>query len=104
MKKILKITALFVPCTIVLILIYVGITFPPVMAGMAAKTVCSCVHVSGRSVESIKEKELLVFPGLSSATVELNNTDSSVTAKILWRTSKAIFRKGLGCTLLASMD
>lgn len=104
MKQVFKIAALFILCSIVLMLIYVGITFPPVMAGMAAKTICSCVYVSGRTVESVKEKELLVFPGLSRAKINLNNTDSTVTAKILWRTSKAIFRKGLGCTLLASLD
>jgi CubicO group peptidase (beta-lactamase class C family) len=104
MKKVLKIAALFILSVIALILLYIGITFPPVMAGMAAKTVCSCVFVTGRTLESVKEKELQVFPGLSSATLTLNEKDSTVTAKILWRTSKAIFRTGLGCTLLASLE
>ena len=27
-----------------------------------------------------------------------------MSAKILWKTSKAIFRKGLGCTLLAEAE
>lgn len=74
------------------------------MAGMAAKTVCSCVYVSGRTVASVREKELMVFPGLSDATIAVNNSDSTVTAAILWHNSKAIFRKGLGCTLLATLD
>lgn len=71
------------------------------MAGMAAKTVCSCVFVSGRTPESVREKELTVFPGLSSARMDVNTKDSTVSASILFTTRKAIFRKGLGCTLLA---
>lgn len=70
---------------------------------MAAKTVCSCVYVSGRSVESVRDKELQVFPTLSSAGIELNN-DSSVTATVLLAKAKAIYRKGLGCTLLSQKD
>jgi len=54
-------------------------------------------------MESVRERELQVFPGLANATIDLNNADSTVTAKVFWKTSKAIFRKGLGCTLLATM-
>src|SRR5688572_7767165 len=78
---------------------YMAIYFPPVMAGMAAKMTCSCVFVMERSVESVREKELQVFPGMSRAGIEVG--DSSVTAQILWSKGKAIYRKGLGCTLLA---
>jgi len=87
---------------LVLCISYVGITFPPVMAGMAAKTICSCVYVTGRTVDSVIEKELQVFPGLSSASITLHR-DSTVRAKILWKESRAIFRKGLGCTLLSTL-
>ena len=104
MKKSLKITALIILSSIILFLVYACITFPPVMAGMAAKTMCSCVYVTGRTPESVREKELQVFPGVSRARVEFDDTDSTVTAKILWKTSKAIFRKGLGCTLLATLS
>lgn len=78
---------------------YVLLTFPPVMAGMAAKTMCSCVFVTGRDAQSVKEKELQVFPGLSDSEIIIR--DSTVTASVFWKTSKAVFRKGLGCTLLA---
>lgn len=73
------------------------------MTGMAAKVVCSCVYVTGRSVESVKNEELQVFPLLDKASITLL-PDSSVTATILWKTSKAIYRKGLGCTLLAEQS
>ena len=100
MKKIFKVLTLTVLGVIVLAIILIVATFPPIMSGMAAKTVCSCVYVAGRSKESVVEKELQVFPGLSSADITLTE-DSTVSATILWKTSKAIFRKGLGCTLLA---
>ena len=70
------------------------------MAGMAAKTMCSCVFLTGRDPQSVKDKELQVFPGLSSAAIDVH-ADSTVTATVFWKTSKAIFRKNLGCTLLA---
>lgn len=71
------------------------------MTGMDAKVMCSCVFVAGRDAESVKQKELQVFPGLTLATININEKDSTVSASLLWKTSKAIYRKGLGCTLLA---
>jgi CubicO group peptidase (beta-lactamase class C family) len=100
MKKFLKAILYFFAALFSIALAYVLITFPPVMAGMAAKTMCSCVFVAGRDPQSVREKELQVFPGLSNAPITIHK-DSSVTATVFWKTSKAIFRRGLGCTLLA---
>jgi len=100
MKKFLRYLFYALLALIVVVLAYVFITFPPVMMGMAAKTMCSCVYVAGRTPESVRERELQVFPGLSSLDIELS-ADSTVTAKLLGRSSKAIYRKGLGCTLLS---
>lgn len=86
---------------LLLVLLYTLFTFPPIMRGMAAKTMCSCVFVSGRAPETVLKKELQVFPGLAEVPLEIDFADSSVTARMLFRTSKAIYRKGLGCTLLA---
>lgn len=85
---------------IVIAVTYVAVTFPPIMAGMVAKTMCSCVYVTGRTPESVRNEELQVFPGLSMADVKFTN-DSTVVAKLFWRTSTAVYRKGLGCTLVA---
>jgi len=71
------------------------------MSGMAAKTMCSCVYALNRTPESVIEKELSVFPGLSGGTIKFTDDSTSITAKIWWSESKAIYRKGLGCTLLA---
>jgi CubicO group peptidase (beta-lactamase class C family) len=100
MKKFLNRFFMVLILIVVAVLIYVAIYFPTVMGGMAAKTMCSCMYVSGRTPESIKAKELQVFPGLADAGFTFGE-DSSVTAKILWHESTAIYRKGLGCTLIA---
>jgi CubicO group peptidase (beta-lactamase class C family) len=100
MKKILKYFLLVLLVLIGSLVIYLSITFPPIMSGMAAKTMCSCVFVLGRTPESVREKELSVFPGLSGSAIEIADS-SSVTAHVLWSTRKAIYREGLGCTLLA---
>jgi CubicO group peptidase (beta-lactamase class C family) len=101
MKKFLKVTLLVFTTVIVLAITLFIIYYPRIMAGMDAKFMCSCVFVAGRTPESVMEKELSVFPGLTSADIQINNTDSTVTVKLLGRTGGAIFRKGLGCTLLA---
>jgi hypothetical protein len=101
MKKFVKILLLSLLAILLVAILFVSITFPPIMAGMAAKTVCSCVFVSERSLESIKEKELQVFPGLSSTSITIDTQDSTVSASILFTSAEAIYRKGLGCTLLA---
>src|SRR5688572_7064870 len=79
---------------------YIVTNFPPVMTRFAATVVCSCVYVMSRSLESVKAEELQVYPFLDKSDIQLL-PDTSVTARILWHKSKAIYRKGLDCTLLA---
>jgi CubicO group peptidase (beta-lactamase class C family) len=104
MKKFLKIFLIILVLIILVVLLYVLVTFPPILRGMAAKTMCSCVFVSARSPESVVAKELQVFPGLADVPLQISHSDSTVTASLLWQESKAIYRKGLGCTLLAEAD
>jgi CubicO group peptidase (beta-lactamase class C family) len=104
MKKFLKVFLIVCISLVILALTYAVVVAPPVMGGMVAKTMCSCVFISGRSGESVVQKELQVFPGLARFKTEINREDSSVTARLLWQTSKAIYRRGLGCTLLAEAD
>ena len=104
MKKIIKYAGLTVLLLLLVAIGYLIATFPPIMAGMAAKTMCSCVFVSQRSPQSVRNKELQVFPGLSSASIDIHEQERTVEAHILWKTSKAIYREGLGCTLLAELS
>ncbi len=100
LKRFLKYTLYLITSILIVGLIYLGFTFPPIMSGMAAKTMCSCVFVMGRSPESVRQMELSVFPGLSKADIQIQDS-LSVTAKVLWSSRKAIYRRGLGCTLIA---
>jgi CubicO group peptidase (beta-lactamase class C family) len=104
MKKILKRLLIGFLTIIVAAIVFLLITFPPIMAGMASKTTCSCVFVTGRTPESVVSQELKVFPGLGMARIELNYDDSTVEATFVGRMKKSIFRKGLGCVLLADLS
>ncbi len=99
--KILKRIGFLISIAIAAALIYMFVTFPPIMAGIAAKTMCSCVFVMNREPQSVKDKELSVFPGLSRAAIEIDQPSQTVSASVLGRKGKAIFRPGLGCTMLA---
>ena len=72
----------------------------PIITGYSAKMACSCMYLSGRELQDIQREELGTFP-LKLATVTLNKEDSSVTASVFGTArQKAIFRNGLGCTLV----
>ncbi|MGC3948765.1 MAG: hypothetical protein QM762_30400 [Chryseolinea sp.] len=72
MRRFLKILGIALLLIVLSAIGYASITFPPIMAGMAAKTMCSCVFVSGRSQQSVRDKELKVFPGLSDASMDVD--------------------------------
>jgi CubicO group peptidase (beta-lactamase class C family) len=104
MKRILKITALVLSVIFIMALSYALYYMPGVMTGMDAKVMCSCVYVAGRTPETVKARELHVFPGLTLADITITPEDSSVSARLLWKKSTAIYRKGLGCTLIAEQS
>lgn len=93
---------------IVLIALAWGIQYAwtnfPVITGFDAKQVCTCVFVSGRSTADIDTTEMGEYP-FNLAGYEVNYEDSSVTASV-WgmATSKAIYRKGIGCTLINDIE
>jgi CubicO group peptidase (beta-lactamase class C family) len=71
----------------------------PIISGYSAKMACSCAFIEGRTKENITKEELGSFP-LSLGSIEINYKDSSVTGTVLGMARrKAIYRKGLGCTL-----
>jgi CubicO group peptidase (beta-lactamase class C family) len=72
----------------------------PVLNGYNAKTICSAVFVNGRTPASVLNEELGAFP-FNMPDCTINEKDSSVTAAI-WGLArkKAIFRKGVGATLI----
>jgi CubicO group peptidase (beta-lactamase class C family) len=98
--KVLKYGLVLLLTLVLVVASYLAIKFPPILAGMASKTMCSCVYVMGRSPQSVVEKELSVFPGLDRAEFEFLDS-TKVKATFGWTTRTSIYRKGLGCTLLA---
>lgn len=99
-KKILKVTG-------VLLLIAIGVFLYsafPIITGYGAKNLCSCAYISDRTAEDVIKNELGAFP-LSLGSFTLNPEDSSATATV-WGMArkKAIYRAGLGCTLVNEVD
>ncbi len=72
----------------------------PILSGFGAKDLCSCVFVGGRNETSVLENELGGLP-FSLGTFKVSFEDSSATGSVFGLARvKAIYRKGLGCTLV----
>lgn len=92
----------------VLIVVFLGSYFvtalAPIISGFGAKDLCSCAYIGGRSESSVLENELGSFP-LALGTFTLNTYDSSASGSVFGiAKAKAIYRKGLGCTLLRDLS
>ena len=72
----------------------------PIISGGNAKIACSCAFIQGRTQQSIEAEELGSMP-LSLGSITVDTKDSSVTGSVLGLAKrKAIYRSGLGCTLV----
>jgi len=76
----------------------------PVISGYGAKVVCSGVFVAGRAKVDVVREDLASFP-MDLASVTVDERDSSVTASV-WGIArrKAIYRRGLGATLVSGLS
>lgn len=71
----------------------------PIITGYSAKHLCSSIFISNRTQQSVEDLDLSFFPvSLASSTVSY--ADSTVTSRFLWGKSVAVFRSGLGATLV----
>jgi CubicO group peptidase (beta-lactamase class C family) len=76
----------------------------PVISGYGAKTLCTCVYVQGRNDQDVIKQELGTMLG-AVGTFEINRSDSSALGRVWFLSKKkAIYRKGLGCTLVNGLD
>ena len=76
----------------------------PVITGYGAKVMCSAVFVSHRNVEGVLREELGSVP-FNLGKYILNYSDSSVTATVFgFAKKKAVYRTGLGSTLINDVD
>ncbi|HZG25018.1 MAG TPA: serine hydrolase [Chitinophagaceae bacterium] len=97
-----KAPGIFVAVLVLLLLYgiyYCWISFP-IVSGYGAKAMCSAIFVSGRDEREVRSQDLNFMP-LKLATYRVSYRDSSVTCSIFGFTiRKAIYRKGLGATLV----
>ncbi len=75
----------------------------PIITGYPAKYLCSAVFVSNREQAEVEALDLH-FSFIQYTKSQVDFQDSSVTSTFLWGKSKAIYRKGFGCTLLRGAD
>ncbi len=100
MKRTLKLTLLIIGAVLLTIITVFCWRAFPIVSGYGAKNMCSGIFLSGRSAEDIKANELADFP-LSLGSYTVNVLDSSVTGSVLGLAKRtAIYRSGLGATLL----
>jgi len=66
--------------------------------GYAAKTACSNVYISGKSLGSVISVDLK-NSAASFVKVSINKNDKTVTASFFGLKKTAVYRNGLGCTL-----
>jgi len=78
---------------------YCSISFP-IISGYGAKNMCSAVFVANRNEAEVRAQELGFGP-MKLGTFKVDYIDSSVTGSVVgFAKCKAIYRKGLGATLV----
>ena len=76
----------------------------PIISGYGAKNLCSCTMLAGRDAQEVINQDINKFPiNLGSFTVSYEDSSATGTVFGLAR-RKAIYRKGLGCSLVAGTD
>lgn len=76
----------------------------PIISGYGAKNLCSAVFAAHRDEQQVRNEELHFFP-MTLGHFTINYADSSVTGTVWgFAKRKAIYRSGLGATLLAGIS
>jgi CubicO group peptidase (beta-lactamase class C family) len=82
---------------------YCWVSFP-ILTGYGSKVMCSAVFVAGRNEKQVRDQDLSGYM-MKLADFKVNYTDSSVSGSILgFAKRKAIYRNGLGATLVSEID
>jgi CubicO group peptidase (beta-lactamase class C family) len=82
---------------------YCWVSFP-IISGYGAKNMCSAVFLAGRSEQQEREQELGFSP-MTLGTFTVDYKDSSVTGSVFgFAKRKAIYRAGLGATLINELS
>jgi CubicO group peptidase (beta-lactamase class C family) len=90
--------------TLLLLALTIGIRYAwramPIISGFGAKIMASSVYLQHRNPDDVLKQELAFFP-ITLGSFTVNREDSSVTGSV-WGLAKrkAIYRTGIGCTLV----
>src|SRR5688500_2762769 len=104
LKKVFKRALLLILLLVISYAVYYAWQAFPIISGYGSKNLCSCVMLAGRDPENVKQNELDAFP-MSLGSFEVDYSDSSATGSVFGLAKrKAIYRKGLGCSLLVEME
>jgi CubicO group peptidase (beta-lactamase class C family) len=104
LKNKIKKLFFFLSAIVILLIIYICRVSFPIATGYGAKVLCSAVFVSDRNEKDVIKEDLDFFP-VNCTTCEIDFKDSSVTCSLLGlATHKAIYRKGLGATLVNTLS
>jgi hypothetical protein len=74
------------------------LAFARIATSYAAKQTCSCLHVSGRTLESC----VADFPDEARGPITLSEAPNSVRASVLYGavSAEAVFEEGFGCRIV----
>jgi CubicO group peptidase (beta-lactamase class C family) len=100
----LRVVGFWIGVMVVGYVIYFCWNMFPAISGYGAKNLCTCVYLQGRSEQDVIDQELGTMLG-AVGSFEVDRSDSSATGRVfLFPRKKAIYRKGLGCTLVNGLD
>jgi CubicO group peptidase (beta-lactamase class C family) len=103
LKKSLRVVGVLI-LLLLIFAFYYGSRAIPIATGYGAKLLCSSIFVSGRAEKDIIAQDLNFSP-LNLADYTVNYDDSSVTCSLYGLSKqKAIFRHGLGATLVSDIN
>lgn len=104
MKKIIVRTLLLLIIGAVAYGTYYAWLAVPIITAYSAKNTCSCVFLSNRTLDDVKANELGSFP-LKLGSVRVDREQASVTSSVFGLGQrKAVYREGLGCTIVSEVD
>src|SRR5258706_14999371 len=86
------------------VLIYFAWNAFPIMSAYGSKIMCSAVFVAGRNEQQVRDQDLSAYM-MKLGDFKVNYSDSSVTGSIFGMAKrKAIYRNGLGATVVSELD
>src|ERR1700750_1524697 len=102
-KLIIRSLGILLIASVGLLIYYSWISFP-LMAGYGAKVMCSAVFDGGRNEQQVRDQDLSAYM-MRMADFHVDYNDSSVTGSIFgFGKRKAIYRNGLGATLISELN